>query len=260
VLRAEQDPVGATAGMPMNAKKCKAILQTLKKSPYSIFFRVPVDPVLDGVPTYFEEIANPMDLSTIEKMVNQDVYGSKADFAADVELVLANCRQFNPVGTEPWRHADELGRLWRREWGRALAPRLTPGEKRALVALLHRLRTHPSSLLFREPVDPVALGIPTYFDVILPQDARDLSLIDSKLKSDKYPSIQAFDADIRLMLRNCRTFNAPDPAILALADSFDAYYRSQLAHAKQQAGTTAPPKRKTPPSTTNSPAKKPRSD
>lgn len=236
---AERDPVGATANMPINGKKCKVLLQVIKKSPFSIFFRFPVDPIRDGLPTYLDEIKEPMDLSTMEKKVNQAAYSTMGDFAADMELIFANCRQFNPPGTEPCQHADELEKLWRKEWARTVTPKLEANEKRALVGLVNRLKTHQSSLLFREPVDPVALGIPTYFDVIPKKDARDLSLIESKLKADKYDSFAAFDADIKLMLKNCYTFNALDEGVLEIAKGFEAVYKKEMSHAKQQAGVSS---------------------
>ncbi|TKY85733.1 hypothetical protein EX895_005273 [Sporisorium graminicola] len=236
---AEADPVGATAGMPMSGKKCKVLLQVLKKSPFSIFFRFPVDPVRDGLPTYLDEIKQPMDLSTMEKKVNQAAYTTMGEFASDVELIFANCRQFNPPGTEPCQHADELQKMWRKEWAKAVTPKLEANEKRALVGLINRLKTHQSSLLFREPVDPVALGIPTYFDIIPKKDARDLSTIEAKLKADKYDSFAAFDSDVKLMLRNCYTFNAADPAIVEIAKGFETYYKREFNHAKQQAGVSA---------------------
>ncbi|KAJ1025442.1 hypothetical protein NDA13_004253 [Ustilago tritici] len=236
---AERDPVGATANMPINGKKCKVILQVIKKSPFSIFFRFPVDPIRDGLPTYLDEIKEPMDLSTTEKKVNQAAYSTMGEFASDIELIFANCRQFNPPGTEPCQHADELEKLWRKEWARLVTPKLEANEKRALVGLVNRLKTHQSSLLFREPVDPVALGIPTYFDIIPKNDARDLSLIESKLKADKYDSFAAFDADIKLMLKNCYTFNAPDEGVLQIAKGFETVYKKEMNHAKQQAGVSS---------------------
>ncbi|SNX84333.1 related to TAF2 - component of TFIID complex [Melanopsichium pennsylvanicum] len=233
---AERDPVGATVSMPMSGKKGKILLQTLKKSPFSIFFRFPVDPIRDGLPTYLDEIKHPMDLSTIEKKVNQASYTTMSEFAADMQLIFENCRQFNPPGTDPCQHADELEKLWRKDWAKTVTPKLEANEKRALVGLLNRLKMHQNSLLFREPVDPVALGIPTYFDIIPRKDARDLSLIENKLKSDRYESFAAFDVDIKLMLKNCYTFNAADPAIVDIAKGFETYYKREFNHAKQQAG------------------------
>lgn len=58
---------------------------------------------------------------------------------------------------------------------------------------------------FLQPVDPVALGIPHYFDVI--KNPMDLSTIDKKLQSQSYATAQEYIEDVRLMLNNCFTFN-----------------------------------------------------
>jgi len=57
------------------------------------------------------------------------------------------------------------------------------------------------------------LGIPTYFDVIPKKDARDLRTIRQKLDADKYDSVEAFEADIDLMIRNAITFNGADSEV-----------------------------------------------
>jgi transcription initiation factor TFIID subunit 2 len=61
--------------------------------------------------------------------------------------------------------ADETEAVYRREWPKAINPRMTPEEKKAMVNLLVRAFKEPNSEIFREAVDPVALNLPTYFDV-----------------------------------------------------------------------------------------------
>lgn len=61
--------------------------------------------------------------------------------------------------------------------------------------------------IFWEPVDPVLLDIPTYFDVIPKKDVRDLRTIRAKLDADKYDSIDAWAADMDLMVQNAIKFN-----------------------------------------------------
>src|ERR1700733_15782367 len=75
----------------------------------------------------------------------------------------------------------------------------------------------PRSWVFREPVDPELLGIPTYFDVIPRKDARDLKTIRQKLDSDKYDSAEAFEADIDLMTHNALAFNGADSEVGKIA-------------------------------------------
>lgn len=42
---------------------------------------------------------------------------------------------------------------------------MTPEEKRAMNTLLARAIKEPMAHIFKEPVDPVALNIPSYFEV-----------------------------------------------------------------------------------------------
>ena len=86
--------------------------------------------------------------------------------------------------------------------------------------------------MFREPVDPVVLGIPTYFDVIPRKDARDLRTILQKLTQDKYDSIDAFEADLDLMIRNAIVFNGADSEVGEFAVKLQNRYRELLAPIK----------------------------
>jgi transcription initiation factor TFIID subunit 2 len=63
----------------------------------------------------------------------------------------------------------------------------------------------------------VALGIPTYFDVIPKKDARDLRTIRQKLDNDKYENTEAFEADVELMIQNAIKFNGADSEVGQIA-------------------------------------------
>lgn len=70
------------------------------------------------------------------------------------------------------------------------------------------------SWVFREPVDPVLLGIPTYFDVILCNGACDPKTIPQRLDSDKYDdSIKAFEAHFELTVQNAMKFSVVDSQV-----------------------------------------------
>lgn len=94
------------------------------------------------------------------------------------------------------------------------------------------------SWVFREPVDPVALGIPTYFDIIPRKDARDLRTIQNKLNQDKYDSIDAFEADLDLMIENAITFNGADSEVGEYAVKLQNKYRELLAPIRGNGGNT----------------------
>ena len=72
------------------------ILRALKRHRDAGPFLAPVDPVALGIPQYFDVVKNPMDVSTVEKKLNEGAYGSLDDFVADVRLVFENCFIFNP--------------------------------------------------------------------------------------------------------------------------------------------------------------------
>jgi transcription initiation factor TFIID subunit 2 len=81
-------------------------------------------------------------------------------------------------------------------------------------------------------VDPVALGIPMYFDIIPRKDARDLRTIRQKLDADKYDSVEAFEADIDLMVRNAIKFNGAESEVGHLAINLQNRVRQLLVNAK----------------------------
>ncbi|KAI9604502.1 hypothetical protein KEM48_000737 [Puccinia striiformis f. sp. tritici PST-130] len=72
----------------------------------------------------------------------------------------------------------------------------------------------PGVDMFSEPVDPIKYQIPTYYSVIGgSENARDLGTIKKNLVADKYKNIHEFEMDVRLMLKNCFTFNAPNTPV-----------------------------------------------
>lgn len=64
---------------------------------------------------------------------------------------------------------------------------------------------------FNQPVDPVALGIPTYFDII--KEPMDFGTINQKLKNGKYEVLAQFERDVHLVFANALLFNEPDSDI-----------------------------------------------
>lgn len=179
---------------------------------------------------YYDEIKNPMDFGTINQRLNQNKYETMEVFREDVMLVFRNCRQFNPPGTFPYLCADNVEAAFVKEWPRAMERKLEWGEKRSLQGILSQLLKEEmwvttslavsllitltfSSFVFRVPVDPILLQIPTYFDVIPKKDARDLGTIKQKLDADKYESADALKADVDLMIHNAILFNGADSEV-----------------------------------------------
>ncbi|KAI0937072.1 hypothetical protein AcV5_005059 [Taiwanofungus camphoratus] len=229
VKKSPQQPQQTT---PVNEKKCKDILKVLTKLPEARIFLKPVDPVLDGCPTYYEEIKEPIDFGTMSTKLSEGAYATMEDFAQDVELIFRNCRTFNPPTTYPVTCADTVERVFKKEWARAMEKKLAWNEKRSLQGIMTKLVADQVSFVFREPVDPVALCIPTYHDVIPRKDARDLRTIRQKLDTDKYESIEAWEADMELMFNNAILFNGADSEVGQIAVLVRNKYREMLSNLK----------------------------
>ncbi len=71
--------------------------------------------------------------------------------------------------------------------------------------LLTALSKLPSAFFFLEPVDPIALGIPDYYDQIT--TPMDFSTVKTKLFNYEYGGTMDFAADVRLVFRNAITYN-----------------------------------------------------
>nr|XP_018260330.1 transcription initiation factor TFIID subunit 2 [Kwoniella dejecticola CBS 10117]OBR82488.1 transcription initiation factor TFIID subunit 2 [Kwoniella dejecticola CBS 10117] len=199
---------------PMKNKRAKGLITALSKDIQAVFFLKPVDPIVDGCPTYFQEIKHPMDFETITKKIDNKKYKNLGQFARDVELVFANCRQFNPPG-EITQCADHVEALYWKEWPKVASSKMTPDERKAMGSLIAQaLKSHLSEW-FRTAVDPIALGIPQYFDIIPPEDARDLTLIKGKFDKGQYREAKHIDEDVELMLENARVFNGDGPVVEA---------------------------------------------
>ncbi|KAG7396055.1 hypothetical protein PHYBOEH_002836 [Phytophthora boehmeriae] len=79
----------------------------------------------------------------------------------------------------------------------------------AKCARLHaQLTRHALAWPFLEPVDPVALNVPTYFDVIA--YPMDLGTMGAKLSAGDYDDPVSYRADLLLMFANAIEFNQDD--------------------------------------------------
>lgn len=74
--------------------------------------------------------------------------------------------------------------------------------------ILHKILQNKLSAEFRQPVDPELQGIPHYRQIIT--NPMDFGTVKTKLKKGKYANPREFDNDMRLVFRNCYTFNPPD--------------------------------------------------
>ncbi|XP_059904020.1 CREB-binding protein isoform X4 [Gadus macrocephalus] len=97
--------------------------------------------------------------------------------------------------------------------------------RQALMPTLESLyRQDPESLPFRQPVDPMQLGIPDYFDIV--KTPIDLSTIKRKLDTGQYQEPWQYVEDVWLMFNNAWLYNRKTSRVYKycskLAEVFEA--------------------------------------
>jgi transcription initiation factor TFIID subunit 2 len=125
----------------LNTKKAKTIIRKMMENPQGVWFRIPVDPIAVGAPTYLDEIKHPMDLSTMSKKLDQGFYKRQSDLMADFELIVSNCVQFNGAESHLGLEAKGLKKAWDAEWEKAAKMSYT--DKRSLLGLFNKLNQVP---------------------------------------------------------------------------------------------------------------------
>ena len=103
---------------------------------------------------------------------------------------------------------------------------LTECQKDFLVEKMKNLKKVKNSVPFLKPVDPVALNLPRYPEII--KNPMDLSTMDSKLKEGKYTSVQNFVDDFDLIISNARTFNGDHHEVTMCGKNMEAYFRRMM--------------------------------
>lgn len=226
----------SSSSQKVDVKRCERILASLRRSENAFIFERPVDPIKDGCPTYLDEIKHPMDLGTMGTKLRNGKYKTMDDFKSDVELIISNCRAFNPPGTFPVAAADALETVFQREWSKINTEvrKISSGDRRALVSMVDKLCEQPCAVWFLYAVDPVQQNVPDYYDIIPKRDARDLSLIKSNIENGKYDSLEALTADVYLMQANAVKFNGEYSNVAADARAFVKLFETALANFKRK--------------------------
>ena len=196
----------------LTLRQCHALLKPVRAHADSHYFMQPVNYELLGIPDYPKIVKNPMDLGTIDDKLSKGEYLSVDAFVADVRLVFYNCRIYNPSNTAVGIAGANVSRVFENALAQAVAsagsaaaahksggtPRVNadpppPGggeyglSMKAAKAIVKSLQQHGYAGAFKQPVDPVRLGIPNYPEIIT--NPMDLGTVMTKLGDGDYATV-----------------------------------------------------------------------
>ena len=103
------------------------------------------------------------------------------------------------------------------------AMKFCQGVLKELTAKKHASYNYP----FLEPVDPVSMNLPTYFDYV--KEPMDLGTIAKKLNDWEYQSMEDFERDVRLVFKNCYTFNPDGTIVNMMGHRLEEVFNSKWA-------------------------------
>jgi len=93
-------------------KKCKNILNALKKHRAAAPFLRAVDPVLFDCPDYYDIIKEPMDLGTVERKLRNNSYTTPSQFFDDVRKIWSNAFTYNPRNSQVYNMTYDISQYF----------------------------------------------------------------------------------------------------------------------------------------------------
>ncbi|KAF3481314.1 bromodomain containing protein [Arthroderma uncinatum] len=94
---------------------------------------------------------------------------------------------------------------------------ITKLQTKYLIRTLQSLKRLNDAQMFKTPVDPIKLNIPSYPTLI--KHPMDMQTIEGKLKSEIYNTPQEVIGDFQLMVNNSKTFNGPEHPVSKSGDN-----------------------------------------
>ncbi|OWF41886.1 CREB-binding protein [Mizuhopecten yessoensis] len=107
--------------------------------------------------------------------------------------------------------------------------------RQALMPTLEKLyRQDPESMPFRQPVDPILLQIPDYFDIV--KRPMDLSSIKRKLDTGQYTDPWQYVDDVWLMFDNAWLYNRKTSKVYRFATKLSEVFEGEIDAIMQSLG------------------------
>ncbi|CAN0012736.1 unnamed protein product [Ectocarpus sp. 6 AP-2014] len=88
----------------------------------------------------------------------------------------------------------------------------------------------PETLAFREPVNPKAMGIPDYPQIV--KNPMDLGTVRTKLEEGRYERAEDVARDVRLIWSNCILYNSPGSEFGLLAAGLAKKFEERFSRVK----------------------------
>jgi hypothetical protein len=99
-------------------QQCKQLLEYLQKHKDSGPFRDPVDWKAWGLFDYPDIVKHPMAMSDVQKRMGSGDYSTALEFAADMRLIWQNCKTYNQDGSEYYKLAQKLSKLFEQRFSK----------------------------------------------------------------------------------------------------------------------------------------------
>jgi len=117
---------------------------------------------------------------------------------------------------------------------------MTDAQNKFLLERIRNTKKIKVSLAFKDPVDPIALNIPNYHDIV--KTPMDLSTMEHKLKDKKYTYVRDFMADLDQMITNSELFNNKQHPVTQAGYNLRAYFLKGMGKMPRGAAAEEPPK------------------
>lgn len=206
---------------PHQTRQCCKVVAGLKrrKNKQISWFLVPVSDK-NILPDYRSKVKSPMDLQTIQSKLDKGSYKKLDAFCLDLRHVFANALRYNtsikdslrPLAVEVLQTAESLMLMFiARQYPLSYTPLLYCWKvcidiMDTLYNLVNPNDGQPMAYYFLHPVSVYCGGkFPAdYMDLV--KKPMDFGTITANLVEGRYPSVDAFAADCRLVVQNCQTY------------------------------------------------------
>lgn len=97
---------------------------------------------------------------------------------------------------------------------------------KAAKRIVNHLKKHAQAWIFLDPVDPVKLNIPDYFDIV--KEPMDLGTIGQKLNTNQYLRAHDFIKDVQMMFDNCLLYNGESTHVSQMCKAVNEEFKKQF--------------------------------